>query len=71
MSGKISGAPRRKNGTLHQPRGIVALLDLPNVDTDRIIPKQFLKRIERTGFGQFLFYDWRFVDGKELNHDCK
>ena len=50
-------------------KGIVALLDLPNVDTDQIIPKQFLKRIERTGFGQFLFYDWRFVDGKELNRD--
>jgi 3-isopropylmalate/(R)-2-methylmalate dehydratase small subunit len=50
-------------------RGIVALLDLPNVDTDQIIPKQFLKRIQRTGFGQFLFYDWRFVDGKELNRD--
>jgi len=50
-------------------KGIVALLDLPNVDTDQIIPKQFLKRIERTGFGQFLFYDWRLVDGKELNRD--
>ena len=49
--------------------GIVALLDLPNVDTDQIIPKQFLKRIARTGFGQFLFYDWRFVDGKELNRE--
>ena len=37
-----------------------------NVDTDQIIPKQFLKRIERTGFGQFLFYDWRFgADGKK------
>jgi len=47
--------------------GLVALLDLPNVDTDQIIPKQFLKRIERTGFGQFLFYDWRFIDGKQLN----
>jgi 3-isopropylmalate/(R)-2-methylmalate dehydratase small subunit len=42
--------------------GIAALLDLPNVDTDQIIPKQFLKRIERTGFGQFLFYDWRFAE---------
>ena len=41
--------------------GIVAPLDRPNVDTDQIIPKQFLKRIERTGFGQFLFYDWRFT----------
>ncbi|MDT4896295.1 MAG: 3-isopropylmalate/(R)-2-methylmalate dehydratase small subunit [Acidobacteriota bacterium] len=39
--------------------GIVAPLDRPNVDTDQIIPKQFLKRIERTGFGEFLFYDWR------------
>ena len=47
--------------------GIVALLDLPNVDTDQIIPKQFLKRIERSGFGQYLFYDWRFVDGSRLN----
>jgi 3-isopropylmalate/(R)-2-methylmalate dehydratase small subunit len=39
--------------------GIVAPLDRANVDTDQIIPKQFLKRIERTGFGEFLFYDWR------------
>lgn len=44
--------------------GIVAPLRRNNVDTDQIIPKQFLKRIERTGFGQYLFYDWRFdVDG--------
>lgn len=42
--------------------GIVATMDRANVDTDQIIPKQFLKRIERTGFGQFLFYDWRFED---------
>jgi len=41
--------------------GIVAPLDRVNVDTDQIIPKQFLKRIERTGFGEFLFYDWRFA----------
>lgn len=41
-------------------RGIAALMDRANVDTDQIIPKQFLKRIERTGFGRFLFYDWRF-----------
>ncbi len=40
--------------------GLVAALDRINVDTDQIIPKQFLKRIERTGFGEFLFYDWRF-----------
>lgn len=45
--------------------GLVALLDRQHVDTDQIIPKQFLKRIERTGFGKFLFYDWRFLaDGK-------
>jgi 3-isopropylmalate/(R)-2-methylmalate dehydratase small subunit len=49
-----------------QHRGRVAPLDRVNVDTDQIIPKQFLKRIERTGFGQFLFYDWRFgADGKK------
>src|SRR4030081_545955 len=46
--------------------GGVVPLDKVNVDTDQIIPKQFLKRIERTGFGEFLFYDWRFSgDGKE------
>jgi 3-isopropylmalate/(R)-2-methylmalate dehydratase small subunit len=50
--------------TVH--RGRVAPLDRVNVDTDQIIPKQFLKRIEKTGFGQFVFYDWRFgVDGKK------
>jgi 3-isopropylmalate/(R)-2-methylmalate dehydratase small subunit len=41
--------------------GEVVPLDRVNVDTDQIIPKQFLKRIERTGFGEFLFYDWRFA----------
>src|SRR5213076_3036753 len=40
--------------------GILAPLDRVNVDTDQIIPKQFLKRIERTGFGPFLFHDWRY-----------
>ncbi len=46
--------------------GLVAPLDRVNIDTDQIIPKQFLKRIERTGFGEFLFYDWRFsADGKK------
>jgi 3-isopropylmalate/(R)-2-methylmalate dehydratase small subunit len=47
--------------------GIVAPLDRPNVDTDQIIPKQFLKRIERTGFGEFLFYDWRYTADNELD----
>jgi len=47
--------------------GIAVPLNRVNVDTDQIIPKQFLKRIERTGFGQFLFYDWRFSgDGKKI-----
>ena len=47
--------------------GLVAPLDRVNVDTDQIIPKQFLKRIERTGFGQFVFYDWRFSgDGRKI-----
>jgi len=41
--------------------GLGAVLDRPNVDTDQIIPKQFLKRVERTGFGEFLFHDWRFL----------
>jgi 3-isopropylmalate/(R)-2-methylmalate dehydratase small subunit len=46
--------------------GRIAVLDRPDVDTDQIIPKQFLKRIERTGYGDFLFFDWRFDDdGKE------
>jgi len=42
--------------------GLVLPMDRADVDTDQIIPKQFLKRIERTGFGQFLFFDWRFLD---------
>jgi 3-isopropylmalate/(R)-2-methylmalate dehydratase small subunit len=44
------------------------VLDRADVDTDQIIPKQFLKRIERTGFGEFLFHDWRKDPGFELNH---
>jgi 3-isopropylmalate/(R)-2-methylmalate dehydratase small subunit len=47
--------------------GLVAPLDRANVDTDQIIPKQFLKRIERTGFGEFLFYDWRYLPDGGLN----
>ena len=47
--------------------GRVALLDRANVDTDQIIPKQFLKRIERTGFGEFLFHDWRYLPDGEPN----
>jgi 3-isopropylmalate/(R)-2-methylmalate dehydratase small subunit len=50
-----------------QHTGFVAPLDRANVDTDQIIPKQFLKRIERTGFGEFLFYDWRYAADGVLN----
>ena len=47
--------------------GLVAPLNRANVDTDQIIPKQFLKRIERTGFGEFLFYDWRYLPDGQPN----
>jgi 3-isopropylmalate/(R)-2-methylmalate dehydratase small subunit len=47
--------------------GLAAPMDRPNVDTDQIIPKQFLKRIERTGFGQFLFFDYRYLDDGSEN----
>jgi 3-isopropylmalate/(R)-2-methylmalate dehydratase small subunit len=42
--------------------GLVVAMDRANVDTDQIIPKQFLKRIERSGYGPFLFFDWRYAD---------
>jgi 3-isopropylmalate/(R)-2-methylmalate dehydratase small subunit len=47
-------------------RGPISHLDRANVDTDQIMPKQFLKRVERTGFGQYLFYDWAQEPGWEL-----
>jgi 3-isopropylmalate/(R)-2-methylmalate dehydratase small subunit len=47
--------------------GKTVALDRVNVDTDQIIPKQFLKRIEKTGFGQFLFYGWRYLEEGKLN----
>jgi 3-isopropylmalate/(R)-2-methylmalate dehydratase small subunit len=53
--------------TVH--RGRVAPMDRVNIDTDQIIPKQFLKRIEKTGFGEFLFYDWRILGDGKLNPD--
>jgi 3-isopropylmalate/(R)-2-methylmalate dehydratase small subunit len=49
--------------------GVLAPLDRVDVDTDQIIPKQFLKRIERTGFGQFCFNDWRYREDGSLNPD--
>lgn len=47
--------------------GLAVPLDRSDVDTDQIIPKQFLKRIERTGFGQFLFFDWRYLEDGSPN----
>ena len=49
--------------------GVVLPMNRVNVDTDQIIPKQFLKRVERTGFGEFLFFDWRFNDDGSPNAD--
>ena len=50
-------------------KSIACPLDMPNVDTDQIIPKNFLKRVERTGFGEFLFNDWRYNNDGSLNKD--
>ena len=52
---------------LRRVQGRVAVLDRCDIDTDQIVPKQFLKRIERSGFGEFLFFDWRKDPGFELN----
>ena len=49
--------------------GTLVPLDRADVDTDQIMPKQFLKRVERTGFGEFLFYDWAKQPGWELPHN--
>lgn len=53
-----------------QLSGLVAPLDRSNVDTDAIIPKQFLKSIKRTGFGPNLFDEWRYLDRGEVGQDC-
>jgi 3-isopropylmalate/(R)-2-methylmalate dehydratase small subunit len=56
----------------HSVTSRAAVLDRPDVDTDQIIPKQFLKRIERTGYGEFLFFDWRQDPDFELNRpECE
>jgi 3-isopropylmalate/(R)-2-methylmalate dehydratase small subunit len=66
-----AGSPSTPLGTGREPfrthRGRVAPLRRSHVDTDQIIPKQFLKRIERTGFGPFLFYDWRRTPDGQLD----
>ncbi|MGI9307482.1 MAG: 3-isopropylmalate dehydratase small subunit [Gammaproteobacteria bacterium] len=53
-----------------QLSALAAPLDRPNVDTDQIIPKQFLRSIGRSGFGPFLFDEWRYLDRGELGMDC-
>ena len=50
-------------------KSIATPLDKINVDTDQIIPKQFLKLVQKTGFGQYLFYDWRFENGEKPRED--
>lgn len=50
--------------------GVVLPIDRPNVDTDAIIPKQFLKSIKRSGFGVYLFDEWRYLDKGEADQDC-
>ena len=53
-----------------QFKGLVAPIDRPNVDTDAIIPKQFLKSVKRSGFGPNLFDEWRYLDKGEPGQDC-
>ena len=68
----FGGAGRKEDAMMEPVRTIeggVEVVDRADVDTDQIIPKQFLKRIERTGFGEFLFYDWR-REGLELESGC-
>lgn len=54
---------------IQEHEGSVLPLNRSNIDTDQIIPKQFLKRVERTGFGQFLFYNWRYDEDGEERQD--
>jgi len=55
--------------SLRYHKGLVIPLDYENIDTDVILPKQFLKRIEKTGYEDFLFYDWRYTDNGDENPD--
>ena len=64
---KIRRRPELESFRTH--KGLVATLDRVNVDTDQMVPKQFLKRIERSGYGKFLFYDWRYLPDETLNPD--
>jgi len=70
---EVPPIPRAPYSTAMEPfithTGLVAAMDRSDVDTDQIIPKQFLKRIERTGFGRYLFFDWRLRDDGTPNPD--
>ncbi len=55
---------------INEINALAAVLDRPNVDTDQIIPKQFLRSVKRTGFGPFLFDEWRYLDRGELGMNC-
>ena len=71
LARRSSGArsARKGHGKVHRPQRVVAPLDRANVDTDPIIPKQFLKSIKRTGFGPNLFDAWRYLDIGEPGMD--
>ena len=65
LDAQEAGAYNQRMEAFVKLTAVAAPMDRVNADTDQIIPKQFLKRIERTGFGQFLFFDWRYLaDGK-------
>ena len=68
MQGEVKQGEDMDKFTVHE--GLVAPLDRANVDTDAIIPKQFLKSIRRTGFGPNLFDEWRYLDHGEPGQDC-
>jgi len=63
------GQRTRKMQPFIKHTGLVAPLDRVNVDTDQMVPKQFLKWLTREGFGRVLFYDWRYLDGEKPNPD--
>src|SRR5436190_6430782 len=66
-----NGSTRATMRSFVRHHGTAVVLDQQNVDTDQIIPKQFLKRVERTGYGQFLFYDQRFQNDGTPNADFR
>ena len=66
MPDSLHQADQRKNyATIHKHTGLVAPLDRVNVDTDQIVPKQFIKWLTREGYGRMLFYDWRYLPRRD------